>query len=77
MARWSTALAPGRIADVGIVGDRVVAVELDLPGTATQIIDATGKLVTPGFVDIHTHLDAQIAGIRRHPAAATTASPAW
>ena len=53
--------APGRIADVGIVGDRVVAVELDLPGTATRIIDATGKLVTPGFVDIHTHLDAQIA----------------
>ena len=53
--------APGRLADVGIVGDRVVAVAPRLDGTATRTIDATGKLVTPGFVDIHTHLDAQIA----------------
>ena len=53
--------APGRAADVGIVGDRVVAVEPNLEGEATRVIDATGKLVTPGFVDIHTHLDAQIA----------------
>ncbi len=53
--------APGFIADVGIVGDRVVAVEPSLVGTAEREIDATGRLVTPGFVDIHTHLDAQIA----------------
>lgn len=52
---------PARLADVGIVGDRVVAVERDLAGVATLVIDATGKLVTPGFVDIHTHLDAQIS----------------
>ncbi len=48
-------------ADVGIVGDRIAAVQADLDGTATRVIDATGKLVTPGFVDIHTHLDAQLA----------------
>jgi N-acyl-D-amino-acid deacylase len=48
-------------ADVGIVGDRVVAVEPDLDGTATKVIQADGRLVTPGFVDIHTHLDAQLA----------------
>ncbi|MCU1501915.1 MAG: N-acyl-D-aspartate/D-glutamate deacylase [Ilumatobacteraceae bacterium] len=53
--------APRRRADVGIVGDRIVAVEPDLAGTATRVIDATGRLVTPGFVDIHTHLDAQLA----------------
>lgn len=47
-----------READVGIIGDRVVAVGRDL-GDATRVIDATGKLVTPGFVDIHTHYDAQ------------------
>jgi N-acyl-D-aspartate/D-glutamate deacylase len=47
-----------RAADVGIVGDRVVAVGTDL-GDATRVIDATGKLVTPGFVDIHTHYDGQ------------------
>jgi len=49
------------VADVAVVGDRVVAVERALGGTATRTIDATDKLVTPGFVDIHTHLDAQLA----------------
>ena len=53
--------APGFIADVGIVGDRGVAVAPSLVGTAAREIDATGRLVTPGFVDIHTHLDSQIA----------------
>ncbi|MCP3986935.1 MAG: amidohydrolase family protein [bacterium] len=46
-------------ADVGIRGERIVAVG-KLEGTATREIDASGKIVTPGFVDIHAHLDAQI-----------------
>ncbi len=50
--------AKGREADVGIVGDRIVAVG-KVEGSATRVIDAKGKLVTPGFVDIHTHYDAQ------------------
>ncbi len=50
--------APAREADVGIVGDRIVAVG-KVEGSAARVIDATGKLVTPGFVDIHTHYDAQ------------------
>jgi N-acyl-D-amino-acid deacylase len=53
--------APRRRADVGIVGDRITVVEADLAGTASRTIDASGRLVTPGFVDIHTHLDAQLA----------------
>jgi N-acyl-D-amino-acid deacylase len=53
--------APAVQADVGIVGDRIVALEPSLEGTAGRVIDATGRLVTPGFVDIHTHLDAQLA----------------
>ncbi len=52
---------PGRRADVGIVGDRIVAVEASIAEHATLEIDATDRLVTPGFVDIHTHLDAQLA----------------
>ena len=48
-------------ADVGIVGDRVVAVEPALSGRAHREIEADGRVVTPGFVDIHTHLDAQLA----------------
>ena len=49
-----------RRADVAISGDRVAVVG-EVEGSATRVIDATDRLVTPGFVDIHTHLDAQIA----------------
>ena len=49
-----------RKADVAINGDRIVAVG-DVEGTGTREIDARDRVVTPGFVDIHTHLDAQLA----------------
>jgi len=44
---------------VGIRGERIVAVG-KVEGTAAREIDAAGQIVTPGFVDIHAHLDAQI-----------------
>ncbi len=47
-------------ADVAIDGDRITAIG-DVDGGATREIDADGRYVTPGFVDIHTHLDAQLA----------------
>ena len=50
--------APRRRADVGIAGGKVVAVG-EVTDSATHTIDATGKLVTPGFIDLHTHYDAQ------------------
>ena len=53
--------APARQADVAIAGNRVVAVAPGIIGSTNIDIDAEGKLVTPGFVDIHTHLDAQLA----------------
>lgn len=47
-------------ADVAIDGDRISRIG-DLAGVdAARTIDATGKIVTPGFVDLHTHLDAQV-----------------
>lgn len=49
----------GFAADVAIRGDRVVAVG-EVDGRGAREIDATDRLVTPGFVDLHTHLDAQI-----------------
>ena len=49
-----------RTADVAIKADRIVAVG-EVTGRGVREIDATGKIVTPGFVDIHTHLDAQLA----------------
>lgn len=52
---------PGIRADVAIDADRVTAIG-DLSGAeAKREIDARGLTVTPGFVDLHTHLDAQIA----------------
>ncbi|HWO26239.1 MAG TPA: amidohydrolase family protein [Kofleriaceae bacterium] len=51
--------APRRRADVAIVGQRIVAIG-DLPGEAARTLDATGKVIAPGFVDVHTHYDAQI-----------------
>src|SRR4051794_977102 len=47
-------------ADVAIDGDRITMVGEVSDGGAREV-DADGRLVTPGFVDIHTHLDAQLA----------------
>src|SRR5262245_52532705 len=53
--------APARRADVGIAGDRVVDVDERLDERARVELDAEDRVVTPGFVDIHTHLDAQLS----------------
>lgn len=47
--------APGRRGDVAVVGDRIVAVGDLGPYTAGRIIDATGLVVAPGFINPHSH----------------------
>jgi N-acyl-D-amino-acid deacylase len=50
--------APARRADVAIHDGKVVAVGEGLAGA--EVIEATGRIVAPGFFDIHTHYDAQV-----------------
>src|SRR3546814_125995 len=47
---------PGRTADVAIASDRIAAVgTIPAAATATTLIDASGKIVAPGFIDPHSH----------------------
>lgn len=54
---------PSRQADVGVVGGRVVTVTdagaMETSG-ATEVVDAQGRVLAPGFIDPHTHYDAQL-----------------
>ncbi|MFI5429255.1 amidohydrolase family protein [Aeromicrobium sp. UC242_57] len=54
--------APGRLAHVGVKDGKVVAVSADplVVGPGTRVVDATGQWVMPGFVDAHTHYDAEV-----------------
>jgi Cytosine deaminase and related metal-dependent hydrolases len=52
--------------DIGIQGDRIVALESNLQATAPQEIDVSNRLVSPPFVDAHFHMDATLTyGIPR------------
>ena len=51
--------APARRADVAVTDGRITEVADRVDGTAAREVDAEGLLVTPGFVDIHTHFDGQ------------------
>lgn len=50
---------PARKADLGIKDERIVEIG-DLGSEATVVVDAAGCVVAPGFVDVHTHYDAQV-----------------
>ncbi len=51
-------------ADVAILDGKVAAIGTDFPSqNATKILDASGKLLLPGGIDVHTHLDMPF---RRH-----------
>lgn len=49
-------------ADVRIDGEKIVQVGRKLDGGEAQVIDVTGCLLFPGFIDAHTHFDLDVAG---------------
>ncbi len=54
--------AEGRKADVAIRGDRIVAVgAFAFDARRAKVVDASGLIVAPGFIDLHTHSDEGIA----------------
>ena len=60
LVKGGTVVDPGQglhgAADVAIAGDRIAAVGVGLDESqAARVIDAAGKYVTPGFIDLHTH----------------------
>jgi cytosine deaminase len=64
-------LPDGTVADIGITGDRIAAVGR-LEAEAGRVIDATGDLVSPPFVDPHFHMDATLSyGLPRVNASGT------
>lgn len=64
-------LPDGTVADIGITGDRIAAVGR-LDAGAAHVIDATGDLVSPPFVDPHFHMDATLSyGLPRVNASGT------
>ena len=70
MTRFDTIIRGGTVvdgtrvpryrADVGIKDGRIAQIGGIRDGHAEQVLDATGLIVAPGFVDLHTHYDAQI-----------------
>jgi dihydroorotase len=66
--------------DVAVVRDRIAAVDRDIPADAAyRVIDATGLLVTPGLIDIHTHVyhGATYWGVEADPIGSRTGVTSW
>ncbi|WP_371097763.1 N-acyl-D-amino-acid deacylase family protein [Streptomyces sanglieri] len=53
--------APAREADIAVVDGRIAVLPAGAPASAAETLDVTGRVVAPGFIDVHTHSDALAA----------------
>lgn len=58
--------SPRYRADVGIRGERIAAIGRLDSSRAQRVIDASGRVVCPGFIDVHTHSDVLLLAHPRH-----------
>lgn len=71
--------ASGRL-DVGIRRNRVAAIEANIPAeSAARVVDASGQIVTPGLIDLHTHVYHNVTfwGVHADPVAARSGVTTW
>jgi dihydropyrimidinase len=65
-------------ADVLVDGEKVAALGVDLGVTADKVVDATGRYVMPGGIDVHTHMELPFGGTFSSDDFGTgTAAAAW
>jgi len=57
---------PWYFGNIGISGDRIAAIGKLDPASATKVIEAQGRVVCPGFIDMHTHSDLMLLAQPRH-----------
>ncbi|MBM2622295.1 amidohydrolase/deacetylase family metallohydrolase [Actinoplanes sp. LDG1-06] len=70
-------LAGGEPFDVAVAGGVIAATGPGLPRDARQIVDVSGRLVTPGLIDLHTHVGPGYWGIAPDPVAWHTGVTTW
>lgn len=58
---------PRYVGDVGLKGDRIVAVGKFTPGDVGKTIDCTGLFITPGYIDLHSHTDNALTSRQMYP----------
>ena len=81
--KGGTVVSPGSRSgqlDVGIKDKRIAAIEISIPHeAAARVVDAGGLIVTPGLVDLHTHVyhNATYWGILADPVAARSGVTTW